>query len=143
MGKTSDTLHVKNRALYLPISKDLSSSITPIMKVSVKEQVKVAPLSEMEIMGKVTPATAGRTWMTGGRPQEHGAVIIARALIQPEACSSPLGVLNPREEEVTFPKGAVVAELESVADKKQALPQCQRKGLQNPVHSIVETCGTF
>ena len=40
----------------------------------------------------------------------------ARALVQPEACSVPLRLLNPREVEVTLPKGAVVAELESVAE---------------------------
>ena len=66
MGKI-DTLHVKSRALYLPISKDLSSSITPIMKVTVQEQVKVPPQSEMEVMGKVLPAASGKTWVMEGR----------------------------------------------------------------------------
>lgn len=41
---------------------------------------------------------------------------IARALIQSEVCSIPLQLLNPREEEVTLPKGAVVAELETVTE---------------------------
>ena len=56
-----------------------------------------------------------KTWVVQGKSQERTAVMIARALVQPQACSIPLRLLNPRDVEITIPKGAAVAELEGIA----------------------------
>lgn len=114
MGEANDTLHVKSRDLRLPISKGQPSSVSPILKVTLQEAIKVPPSSEMEVMGSISEAATQKTWVVQGEPNGRSAVMIAHALVQPEACSIPLRLLNPRDVEVTIPKGTVVAELESI-----------------------------
>ena len=114
MGKANDMLHVKSRGLKLPISKGQPSSVSPILRVTLQEPVTVPPCSEIEVMGSVPAAATNKTWVVQGKSQECTAVMIARALVQPQACSIPLRLLNPRDVEVTIPKGAAVAELEGV-----------------------------
>ena len=115
MGETVDVLHVKSRGLKLPISKDISLSRSPSLSVVLHEPVKVPPYSEMEVMGSVPAAATNKTWVVQGMQPGRSGVMIARALVEPEARSIPLRLLNPRDEEVTISKGTVVAELESVA----------------------------
>ncbi len=73
-------------------------------------------------MGNVPAAATNKTWIVQGKPQERSAVMVARALVQPEACSVPLRLLNPRDVEVTIPKGTAVAELEGVAAGIGSIP---------------------
>lgn len=77
----------------------------------------------MEVMGGVPAAATDKTWVVQGKSEGRSAVMIARALVQPEACSIPLRLLNPREVEVTIPKGAVVAELEYIAAGVESMPE--------------------
>ena len=64
-------------------------------------------------MGSVPAAATNKTWVVQGMQPGRSGVMIARALVEPEARSAPLRLLNPRE--VTISKGTVMAELESVA----------------------------
>ena len=47
-------------------------------------------------------------------------MMVAQALVLPEACSIPLQLLNPRDEVVTIPRGT--AELENVVAKVDGVP---------------------
>ena len=122
MGKASDVLHVKSCGLKLPISKGQPSSVFPTLSVILQESVKVPPFSEMEVMGSVPAAATSKTWVVQGKPQGRNAVMVARALVLPEACSIPLRLLNPRDEEVTIPRGTAVAELENVVAEVEGVP---------------------
>ena len=76
----------------------------------------------MEVMGSVPAAATSKTWVVQGKPQGRNAVMVARALVQPEACSIPLRLVNPRDEEVTIPRGTAVAELENVVAEVEGVP---------------------
>ena len=65
-------------------------------------------------MASVPSAATNKTWIVQGNHLERSAAMVARALVEPDTCSIPLRLLNPRNEEVVFPKGTVVAELEGV-----------------------------
>ena len=65
-------------------------------------------------MASVPSAATNKTWIVQGNHLERSTAMVARALVEPDTCSIPLRLLNPRNEEVVFPKGTVVAELEGV-----------------------------
>ena len=80
------------------------------------------PFSEKEVMGNVPAAATDKMWVVQGSPKERSAVMIARALVQPEACSIPLRLLNPRDVKVTIHKGTTIAELEGVGAEVGGVP---------------------
>lgn len=87
MGRAVDVLHVKSRGLKLPISKAQPSSVSPILCVVLLEPVTY---SEMEVMGSVPAAATNKMWVVQGKQRGRSGVMVARALVEPEARSIPL-----------------------------------------------------
>ena len=122
MGQAEDVLHVRGRNLKVPICKGQPTLVSPILRVTLQEMTKVPPFSEKEVIGNVPAAATDKMWVVQGSPKERSAVMIARALVQPEACSIPLRLLNPRDVEVTIHKGTTIAELEGVGAEIGGVP---------------------
>ena len=69
-----DVLHVKSQGLKVPILKDPNPSLFPVLWVVLQEQVKVPPLSELEVMGRVSATAINKMWMVQEKSQGHSGV---------------------------------------------------------------------
>ena len=113
MGSVSDTLHVKARGQSVAITHDPSHT-TPSLNVVMQESITVPPYSEVEVMGGIPAVAAQKPWLVEGKQTKRCAVMVARALVEPESNKIPVRLLNPRDVEVPIRKGSILAELEKV-----------------------------
>ena len=74
------------------------------------------PHSEVEVIGHTPAAAAQKPWVVQGKQSQRCAVMVARALVEPEGNQIPICLLNPRDVEVAVAKDTILAELESVPE---------------------------
>ena len=79
-----------------------------------QESITVPPYSEVEVMGGIPAVAAQKPWLVEGKQTKRCAVMVARALVEPESNKIPVRLLNPRDVEVPIRKGTILAELEKV-----------------------------
>ena len=113
MTKDGDVLHVQSRGQSISLAQDLTQPPIPRLNVVLQESVVVPPCSEMEVLCRTPDTASQKPWVVEGQ-RDRCAVMVARAVVQPDANSIPVRVLNPRDVEVSITKGTVLAKLQSV-----------------------------
>lgn len=113
MKESRDILHVQSRGQSVALAQD---GTVDSLNVILQESVVVPPCSEMEVMARTPDVAKQKTWIVQGRESKRCAVMVARALVEPEENLIPVRLLNPRDVEVSVSRGTILAELESVPE---------------------------
>ena len=113
LGNDSDILRVQTHGQSIPIAQDRNAQISS-HNVIIQESMTVPPCSEVEFIGCIPVEATRKPWIVQGKQSEWCAVMVARALVEPEGNKIPMRLLNPRNVEVLITKGTVLARLESI-----------------------------
>ena len=116
MGSTIDVLRVQSRGLAIPIAQDQTTQEVPNLNLILQESLTIPPHSEIEVIGHTPDSATQKLWAVQGKQSKRCAVMVARALVEPMGNTIPMRVLNPRDVEVSIPKGTALAEMESIPD---------------------------
>ena len=142
-----------DRNLCVPLKNSLADMTTEAsVVVMLEEPLHLAPLSEIEIMAKVSGECKGEgTWLLEESKSQRLPVRVAHAIVCPNSSIVPVRLLNPRPETVTVYKNTQLAVLEkleatppqvklpvSLVHAESVIPQQKREMLWQ----IVERCGS-
>ncbi len=116
MKDSSDVLHVQSRGQSIAIAQNKTVDSACGFNVILQESVVVPPCSEIEVVGCTSDLAKQKTWILQGKESKRCAVMVGRALVEPEGNQIPVRLLNPRDVEVPVSKGTTLAELESIPD---------------------------
>jgi hypothetical protein len=95
----------------------------------------------MEVLGSVPADATDKTWVVQGK---HPCIGVMVAKNQRHIAFDPLRLLNPRNEEVSIPRGTPMAELARVMVGRLMLLFYQRvKKLEKPLNIINSSCGRW
>eukprot|EP00731_Ephydatia_muelleri_P012982 Em0007g292a len=78
----------------------------------VKEKIVIPAASEVELMVDLATPVAKGTWVVTGNTSARHGVMVAHAVVCPNAKPVPVRVVNPREEIVVLKKGTEIAHME-------------------------------
>ena len=78
----------------------------------VKEKIVIPAASEVELMVDLATPVAKGTWVVAGNTSARHGVMVAHAVVCPNAKPVPVRVVNPREEIVVLKKGTEIAHME-------------------------------
>eukprot|EP00731_Ephydatia_muelleri_P025190 Em0017g273a len=78
----------------------------------VKEKIVIPAASEVKLMVDLATPVAKGTWVVAGNTSARHGVMVAHAVVCPNAKPVPVRVVNPREEIVVLKKGTEIAHME-------------------------------
>eukprot|EP00731_Ephydatia_muelleri_P003773 Em0001g3773a len=78
----------------------------------VKEKIVIPAASEVELMVELATPVAKGTWVVAGNTSAQHGVMVAHAVVCPNAKLVPVRMVNPREEIVVLKKGTEIAHME-------------------------------
>eukprot|EP00731_Ephydatia_muelleri_P025204 Em0017g287a len=78
----------------------------------VKEKIVIPAASEVKLMVDLATPVAKGTWVVAGNNSARHGVMVAHAVVCPNAKPVPVRVVNPREEIVVLKKGTEIAHME-------------------------------
>eukprot|EP00731_Ephydatia_muelleri_P021198 Em0013g925a len=112
-----DKLTVPSLAVIVEnISVPLQMQSCPLQQnpigLIVKEKIVIPAASEVELMVDLATPVAKGTWVVTGNTSARHGVMVAHAVVCPNAKPVPVRVVNPREEIVVLKKGTEIAHME-------------------------------
>ncbi len=116
MKDSSDILHVQSHGQSVAIARNKTVDSACGFNVILQESVVVPPCSEIEVMDCTSDIAKQKTWILQGKESKQCAVMVGRALVEPEGNQIPVHLLNPRDVEFPVSKGTTLAELESIPE---------------------------
>eukprot|EP00731_Ephydatia_muelleri_P014897 Em0008g617a len=110
----SKRLTFPSRNISVPLQ--MQSSSCPLQQnpigLIVKEKIVIPAASEVELMVDLATPVAKGTWVVAGNTSARHGVMVAHAVVCPNAKPVPVRVVNPREEIVVLKKGTEIAHME-------------------------------
>eukprot|EP00731_Ephydatia_muelleri_P006688 Em0003g936a len=82
------------------------------IELIVKEKIVIPAASEVELMVDLATPVAKGTWVVAGNTSARHGVMVAHAVVCPNAKPVPVRMVNPREEIVVLKKGTEIAHME-------------------------------
>ena len=113
MINKGDVLHLQSHGHSIFLAENLTQPPIPKLNVVLQESVVVPPCSEIEVLCRTHDTASLKPWVVEGQ-RDCCAVMVARAVVQPNANNTSVCVLNSRDIEVSITKGTVLAKLRSV-----------------------------
>ena len=105
-------LHFPNRGVSLSLQDPSSQPHIIQAQVTLEETLRILPLSEMEVMAKVSEGLYQGTWLLEECKLKNLPVRVARALVNPVTPTVPVRLLNLSSDTTTVFKGTKVATVE-------------------------------
>ena len=113
MTPTKDLLHFKQHGKVVLIKSKQSNSTQDItVDIILNSDMEIPPYGEMKIMETIPKWSLHKTWIIEGGKKERNAVMVARAVVQPQNAQLPIQLLNPRDEVVNISKGTTIVRME-------------------------------
>ena len=88
----------------MAIALDSKSPEACLINVVLDSTLQIPSCSEVEVMRRIPIAATHETWIVEGNTQRQSAVMVARAIVEPESTKVSIQLLNPRDEQVTIQK---------------------------------------
>ena len=108
----SKRLTFPSRNLSVPLQMQSCPLQQNPIGLIVKEKIVIPAASEVEFMVDLATPVAKGTWVVASNTSARHGVMVAHAVVCPNAKPVPVRVVNPREEIVVLKKGTEIAHME-------------------------------
>ena len=105
-------LHFPNRGVSISLQDPSSQPHIIQAQVTLEETLRILPLSEMEVMAKVSEGLHQGTWLLEECKSKNLPVSVACALVNPVTPTMPVRLLNLSSDTTTVIKGTKLATVE-------------------------------
>ena len=108
----SKRLTFPSRNLSVPVQMQSCPLQQNPIGLIVKEKIVIPAASEVQLIVDLATLVAKGTWVVAGNTSARHGVMVAHAVVCPNAKPVPVHVVNPREEIVVLKKGTEIAHVE-------------------------------